>query len=370
MKRFDKRIPGASILVICLLCAPHAQARQTRVDYHVRLTPENSAIGNYPIQKAPILTVKSGATVKIDTGGGAGWRRDKIDPNEWLKANGIPLTASDPAISETIAVLDKTQRYADIDSGHLLIGPINVEDAMPGDSIEVRILSVEPRIPYGSTGVTQGRSLRVVEEGKRPPSKITTMDLKRKVALFRPGIEVPLGPFMGVMALQPADIEGPNRRSGPPGLFAGNLDLKELTAGSTLHIPVFHPGGRFFTGDAHAVQGDGEITGTAIETANTLVVQFILHKGRTLKAPRVETPTHWIALGLDPDLDNAMQMAVDETVSYLKDVQGLDEVSALPLSSIGVDFSITQVVDGTKGIHAKIPKSYFIKAKNDYWYRP
>jgi acetamidase/formamidase len=175
---------------------------------------------------------------------------------------------------------------------------------------------------------------------------------------------------MGVMGVLPPDSDGPNRRSGPPGLFAGNLDLKELTAGSTLYIPVFHAGGLFYTGDAHAAQGDGEISGTAIETANTAILQFILHKGRKLSAPRAETPTHYIAIGIDPDLDSAMQMAVDQTVEWLAELKGYDLFTSIPLASQAIDYRITQVVDGTKGVHAMIPKKLFVNDKNDYWYKP
>jgi len=354
-----------------LLLAGVALAKEPQYEHYVHLTPENSTIGNFPAQKAPILTIKSGETVRIDTGGGAGWRNPAVDPAQWLKQNNIPATVADTAIKETIAVLDRTVRYADIANGHLIVGPIAIEGAMPGDSIEVRILSVQPRIPYGTTGRGPGRGLKQLPEGQeKPPSKVTVFDLKRNVGLFGPGVEVPLGPFMGVMALLPPDADGPNRRSGPPGVFAGNLDLKELTTGSTLYIPVFHPGGLFFTGDAHAAQGDGEITGTAIETANTVVLTFILHKGKTLKAPRAETPTHYIAIGLDPDLDTAMQMAADETVDLLKDLQGMDMFSSLPLASMAIDYRITQIVDGTKGVHAMIPKKLFVNAKQDYWYKP
>lgn len=329
------------------------------------------AIGNFPAQKAPILTIKPGDTVKIDTGGGAGWRNPATDPTAWLKQNNIPATVNDAPIKETMEVLERTLRYAEIATGHLLIGPIAIDGAMPGDSIEVRILSVVPRIPYGTTGRGPGRGLKQLPEGQeRPPSKVTLLDLKRNVGLFGPGVEVPLGPFMGVMGVLPPESEGPNRRSGPPGVFAGNLDLKELTAGSTLYIPVFHKGALFFTGDAHAVQGDGEITGTAIETANTVVLRFMLHKGKTLKGPRAETPTHYITIGLDPDLDNAMQMAADETVDLLKELKGWDMFSSLPLASIGVDYRITQIVDGTKGVHGMIPKKLFKDTKKQYWYKP
>jgi acetamidase/formamidase len=162
-----------------------------------------------------------------------------------------------------------------------------------------------------------------------------------------------------------------NPSSSPPGVFGGNLDCRELVAGTTLYLPVFAPGARFFTGDAHAGQGDGEITGTAIETANTVTLTFILHKGKTLKMPRAETPTHYIAYGLDPDLENAMQQAVDETVTYINDVTGWTGTEdAYALTSLGVDFHVTQIVDFTKGIHSMIPKAVFKNVKNNYWYKP
>ncbi len=360
--------PGTLGLTALLLAASTALAAP-KYDHHVRLTPENSTFGNFPAQKAPILTIKSGDTVRFDSGGGAGWQRDNEDPGAWLEANKVPLKADDPVIKEVVAVIEKTVRYAGIERGHFLVGPVAIEGAMPGDSIEVRVISVVPRLPYGTTGRTPGSGLKRAE-GDPPPAKVTVLDLKRNVALFAPGIEVPLGPFMGVMGVLPPEAEGPNRRSGPPGLFAGNLDLKELVDGSTLYIPVFHPGALFFTGDAHAAQGDGEISGTAIETANTAVLRFILHKGKTLSAPRAETASHYIAIGLDPDLDNAMQMAYDQTVEWLTELKGMDSLLSTPLASIGIDYRITQIVDGTKGVHAMIPKSLFVNAKDDYWYDP
>lgn len=360
-----------STFAFTLLIACQSALAAPSYDHHVRLTPENSAIGNFPAQKAPILTIKSGDTVRIDTGGGAGWRNPEMDPAEWLEQNKIPAKATDAAVKETIEVLERTVRYADIQNGHLLVGPIAIEGAMPGDSLEVRMISVEPRIPYGTTGRGPGRGLKQLPEGaQRPASKVTVFDFKRNVGLFAEGVEVPLGAFMGVMGVLPPDVDGPNRRSGPPGLFAGNLDLKELTTGSTLYIPIFHKGALFFTGDAHAAQGDGEITGTAIETANTAILKFILHKGKTLKAPRAETATHYITIGLDPDLDNAMQMAADETVDFLKEKQGWDMFTSLPLASMAIDYRITQIVDGTKGVHGMIPKKLFVNAKDEYWYKP
>ncbi len=358
----------AATLLASSLAAGAASAAEPRFDHYVHLTPETAVIGNFPAQKAPILTIKSGETVKIDTGGGNRWNDE--DPNTWLKAQNIPdRVETNPAIAETVKVLADTKRYADIKTGHILVGPINVEGAMPGDMLEIRILSVAPRIPYGVVSMRPGAG-GIPNEVPGPFFKTVMLDLKRNVGVFDKGIEVPLGPFMGVMGLQPTDAEGPNRKSGPPGTFGGNLDCKELVTGTTLYLPVFQAGARFFTGDAHAAQGDGEVTITAIETANTAILQFILHKNVKITVPRAETPTHWITFGLDTNLEDAMKKAIRETNTFLMEKKGLDFNHAFALSSIGVDFRVTQVVDETKGIHGMIAKKLFTDKAAPYWYKP
>lgn len=355
--------------VVCALAAgmlgTSLSASAQSFDHYLKLSPENAAIGNFPLQKKPVLTVKSGATVKIDGGGGSRWG-DK-DAMTWMKENNIALTPPQAdAIKETEKVIKEATHYAGITSGHMLIGPIAVEGAMPGDAIEVRIISVVPRIPFGTTSMRQGRG-GIPDEVPEQYAHTVMLDLKRNVGVYEPGIEVPLGPFMGVMGVQPPESEGPNRRSGPPGTFGGNLDCKDLVAGTSLFLPVYHPGGLFYTGDSHAAQGDGEVTVTAIETANTAILKFVVHKGMKLTAPRAESATHYMAFGLDPDLNKAMQMAIRETNAYLKDVKGLEFKKAFTLSSIGVDFRVTQVVDDTKGIHSMIPKKLFVNDKPAFW---
>jgi acetamidase/formamidase len=352
--------------LIFLLGAPLAFAGFT-ADHHVPFTPENAIIGHFSPTKKPVLTIKSGETVTIDGGGGQRWRDG--DANAWLKENNIPATTETyPALAETIKVLKETPRAEGIPSGHLLVGPVYVEDAEPGDTLEVRILSVVPRIPYGTVGGSPGRG-GLPDLVPVPFNFVVLLDLARNAGVFTDGVEVPLAPFMGVMATCPPDSEGAFRKSGPPGLFGGNLDCKELVAGTTLFLPVFQKGALFYTGDSHAAQGDGEITINAIETANTATFKFILHKGKKLAGPRAETPTHYITFGLDPDLDKAMRLASLETIEFLKEKQGYDFQRAYALSSIGVDFRVTQVVDGTLGIHGMIPKKLFLKDPNDFWYR-
>jgi acetamidase/formamidase len=342
-------------------------AGEIAYDHFVPFTPENAIIGHFSATKKPVLTIKSGAVVKIDGGGGARWGED--DPNKWLKENKIPGAVTDyPALVETIKVLKETPRAEGIANGHLLVGPIYIEGAEVGDSIEVRVLDVTPRIPYGTVG---GRPAigALGDMVPRPFSFVVPLDLKRNAAVFDNNVEVPLGPFMGVMGTCPADSEGPTRKSGPPGLFGGNLDCKELVTGSTLFLPVFQKGALFYTGDSHAAQGDGEVTVNAIETANACTFQFILHKGKKLNAPRAELPDHYLTFGLDPDLDKAMRMAILETIDFLKEKQGYDFFRAYSLTSIGVDFRVTQVVDGTQGIHGMIAKKLFVRDANPYWYR-
>jgi acetamidase/formamidase len=145
----------------------------------------------------------------------------------------------------------------------------------------------------------------------------------------------------------------------PPGVYGGNIDLKDLTAGSTLYLPVHVPGALFMTGDGHAAQGDGEVDLTAIETSLTGTFRLDVIKGRTLAMPRAETPNHWIAIGLHEDLNEAMRIAIREAIQYLVDLKGLTREDAYALCSIAVDFEITQVVDSVKGIHALIPKAIF-----------
>lgn len=360
-RRLLSTLLAGAVLAGFATAASAAAPALPKYQHWVKLKPENSVIGNFPAQKKPILTVKSGDTVRIDGGGGNRWMGQ--DPFAWIKDNGIKLNAEETtAIREIDTVIKDTPRYAEIKTGHLLIGPIAVEGAMPGDTLEVRIIKVVPRLPYGTVGQRSGRGA-IPDDVKEPFTVVVNFDEARTMGSFGGGIEVPLHAFQGVMGVLPAESEGPNRRSGPPGAFGGNLDCKELIDGTSLYLPVFHPGALFFTGDSHAAQGDGEVTINAIETANTSVLQFVLHKGKKLSAPRAESATHLMAFGLDPDLDTAMQMATRETNTLLGDVYGLDFAHAFALSSAAVDFRVTQVVDETKGIHSMIAKSLFTKAK-------
>ena len=368
IKIMKRRSTYITAILLNALLAKAAWSVEIPHEYYVPFTPENAIIGHFSATKQPVLTVKSGAIVRIDGGGGQRWGEG--DPDKWLAENNIPTTvATCPALAETIRVLKETPRAEGIPSGHMLVGPIYVEEAMPGDSLEVRILDVTPRIPYGTVSAMPGRG-GLGDMVPRAWTRVVMLDLKRNAGVYDSAIEVPLNPFMGVMGTCPADSEGPTRKSGPPGTFGGNLDCKELVAGSTLFLPIYQKGALFYTGDSHAGQGDGEITVNAIETANVCTLQFILHKGKTLTAPRAENAGNYITFGLDPDLDKAMRMAMLETIDFLKEKQGFDFFQGYTLASIAVDFRVTQVVDGTQGIHGMIPKKIFLNDSNHYWYRP
>jgi len=375
--------PAAAVSLALALGGAPLSAMEIAADYHVPFTPENAAIGCFPSDKKPTVTVPSGAIVRIDGGGGVRYNRLALgaagapppvpvaaDIDAWLKDNHIPTTVADsPALAETLAVLANTPKAPGIRGGHLLNGPIYVEGAEPGDTLEIRILDVTPRIPYGTVGGRPGGGA-LPDVTPRPFAEVVQLDLKRNAGVYDDKVEVPLAPFMGVMATCPADSEGKYRSSNPPGAFGGNLDCKYLSAGSTLFLPVFQKGALFYTGDSHAAQGDGEVTVNAIETANTCTLQFIVRKDLHLKMPRAETPTHYLTFGLDPDLNKAMHQAVLETIDFLEAKAGYAFFRAYALTSIAVDFHITQDVDSTNGIHGMIPKRIFVHDPNPYWYRP
>jgi acetamidase/formamidase len=195
--------------------------------------------------------------------------------------------------------------------------------------------------------------------------KYVDLDLHAMKTKFMPNITIPLKPFQGTLGLAPPDGYFPPLSPGvtssvPPGPHAGNLDLSELSEGSALYIPVWKPGALIYTGDSHAVQGDGEICLTAVETRmKELQIQVFLHKQKSLAWPVAETQSHWIIMGLDKDLNTAMTLAARNAIKFLSVQAKISELDAYALCSIAVSFRVTQVVDIVRGVHALIPKSIF-----------
>ena len=334
---------AACVLILAVQASPARQADAPRT-HRLDATPKTVAWGHYHAKTPPVLRIRPGDTVEVHT-------LITSSPSR-LEGAGVAPEKVEQALRDiTKDVTDKGP------GGHILTGPIYVEGAEAGDALEVRIEAVKLAIPY-SYNAFGPRSGTIPEDFPRPKMRIIPLDAGRMVGTFAPGIEVPLRPFFGSMGVAPPEAMG-RVNSAPPGVHAGNLDNKDLVAGTTLLIPVHIPGALFQVGDGHAAQGDGEVDITALETSLDGTLKFGLRKGLNLRWPRAETPTHYIAMGIDKDLDEAMKIAVREAVDLIVSEKKLEREDAYMLCSVAVDFRVTQVVDGTKGIHAMIPKSIF-----------
>jgi acetamidase/formamidase len=315
-------------------------------EHKLKVTPETLAWGYYWAGAKPVLTVQSGDTVEIQTVSG--------NPTT-LEAAGLPPDQIQPELRKLYADVPKEAKGP---GGHLLTGPIAIAGAQPGDVLEVRILEIRLDVPYAYN--SSGRNGFLADVFPQGRTKIIPLDRKALIGHFLPGIDLPLKPFFGSMGIAPSESAG-RVNSAPPGAHAGNLDNKELVAGTTLFIPVHAPGALFEVGDGHAGQGNGEVDITAMETSLTGVFQFIVHHDMHLTWPRAETPTHYITMGLDPDLTKAARLCALETIDFLVNEKHLSRDDAYALTSVAIDLAVTQLVDGTRGVHAMIPKSLFGK---------
>ena len=314
-------------------------------DYQLKATPGTVAWGYYWSAAKPVLRIKSGDRVEIQT--------MLTNSPDRLAAAGVKEEEIEAELKAITAELkDKGP------GGHILTGPVFVEGAEPGDTLEVRILDIKYSIPYAYNSFRPTSGVLTAEDFPRGATKIIPLDIKRGVAKFSERIEIPLRPFFGSMGVAPPEAAG-RVSSAPPGTHAGNLDNKDLVAGTTLFIPVHIAGALFEVGDGHAGQGNGEVDITALETSLVGTFELRVRKDLHLKAPRGETPTHFISMGLNPDLTEALKMAVREAIDFLVTEKHLSREDAYMLCSVGVDFNVTQAVDGTKGVHAMIPKSIF-----------
>ena len=314
-------------------------------EYQLKATPSTVVWGYYWSAAKPVLRIKSGDVVEVQT-------MTVANPSA-LARNGVKDEDIQPELKAIHAeVKDKGP------GGHILTGPIFIEGAEPGDTLEVHIRKIDLSTPYAYNAFSPQRGVLPPSDFQQGRTKIIPLDMKRNVANFAPNIEIPLHPFFGSMGLAPEESKG-RINSGPPADHAGNLDNKDLIAGTTLFIPVHVPGALFEVGDGHAGQGNGEADITALETSLVGTFQFVVRKDLHLKGPRGETPTHWIAMGLDPDLNLAMINAVRDAIDFLVTEKHLSREDAYALCSVAVDFNVTQAVDGTKGVHGMIPKSLF-----------
>jgi acetamidase/formamidase len=342
-------------------CAAQGVPPKYDPDATLASTPANVVWGYIPVGVPPALTVKSGQTVRIDTLSHQGLLTDK-DPAAYFGAAGIPASQVLEDAKEVYRAVMRPKGG----SAHVLTGPVYIDGAEPGDMLEVRVLKIDHRVAYGVN--FSGKGVGVLSDLLPGPTpKIIKLDVARKVALFADDIEIPLGPFMGIMAVAPPERLG-FVSSRPPSHWGGNLDFKRLVAGSTLYLPVFNKGAQFYTGDAHAAQGDGEVNGTAIEASETPTLQFILHKGKggAMTWPRAEDADHFYVMGLDVDLGVAMRHATQEAVNFLQKEKGLSAADAYALTSLAVDFHVGEAVDFVQMVYGAIPKKIF-KTNPEYW---
>jgi len=335
---------------------------QSAPDATLSSTPETVLWGYLAANLPAALTIKSGQVVRIDTLSHQGLTTSQ-DPVKYFGAHGI---VPDQVLPDAMVIYSQVIRPKGA-GVHFLTGPIYIEEAEPGDMLEVRVLDIKFRVSYGVNNTGPGRGV-LPDLIKGPTPKVIHLDLDRNVALFSGDIEIPLDPFMGIMAVAPPRTIG-LVSSTPPGAWGGNMDLKKLVKGSTLYLPVFNKGGQFFTGDGHGIQGDGEVDGGALEISLTPTLQFFLHKGKELKSPMAETSTEYITIGMSVDLNEATKIAVQEAVNFLEREKHLSSADAYALASLSVDLVIGEDVDIVNLVYAKIPKGIF-KDNPAYWFEP
>jgi len=337
--------------LLILLFATTTVLGQTRAPQTHRLeaTPETVAYGYYWSEAKPALRINSGDIIDVDTlltNNPAGLQRAGVQPDK--------IQDSLRRIVNEV----NGEKYPKGPGGHILTGPVYVEGAEPGDTLEVKVLSIDFPIDYGYNGCS---GFMPENCDRSVPSRIMTLDKKTMTSEYMPGIVIPLRPFFGSMGVAPAPDMG-RVSSNPPGRHAGNMDNKELVVGSTLYIPVFVPGALFEVGDGHAAQGDGEVDQTAIETSLRGRLQLTVRKGMKLNWPRAETATDYITMGADPDLTVATKIAIQEMVEFLAETRGLTKHQAYQVVSLAGNVAITQLVDKPNmGVHVRMPKSIFKK---------
>lgn len=326
----------------------HAE-KNRRASHDLIANPKNVHWGYFSAAVNPAVNVHSGDIVAIEDA-------PRVDPEIVERSGVVPRRE----ISENHRAIYREVR----DRGpgpHIMVGPVYVDSAEPGDVLEVRILQVELAYSYGYNTQRPYQGT-LPEEFTQFWQRIIRIDRERKTAEVAQGVVVPLTrPFFGTMGVAPPASMG-RITTVLPGVHTGNLDNKDLGAGSIVYMPVHVRGALFSVGDGHAAQGHGEVDQTAIETGLRGRFQFFVRKDMKLIWPRAETSTHWIVMGLHEDLNQAMKIAVKETVDFIADrFSHLTRQEAYMVASVAVDYHVTQSVDGRKGVHGMIPKAVFVK---------
>src|SRR6266850_327782 len=326
------------LIFVALAAALMAGAGSPQVPrtHDLKLLPENVHWGYYDAALKPVLRVASGDRVRVETMVAGGLQR--------LRLAGV----SDSEIPDSLKAVEQQVKERG-PGAHPMSGPIFVEGAEPGDTLEIRIGAIEFLHPFGVNAFSPGGGTL---PDAYPYAQLRLLRWRPGAdrVEFKPGITLPLAPFFGSIGVAPPPLVG-RISSRPPGWHGGNLDNKDLVLGTILYLPVHVPGALLSIGDGHAMQGDGEVTGTALETSLRGTFDLRVRKGQRLRWPRAETPTHYMAMGLDPDLDEAARLATREMVDFLVAEQKMTPDEAYMLCSLAADLHVTQVVDATKGVH-------------------
>ena len=297
-----------------------------------RLDPSTETVhwGYFDAALPPRLVVESGETVVVDTVSG----HHEVSPDAPFRPEHLEIiTRLKPQLGQ-----------------HILTGPVAVRGAEPGDTLEVRIKAIELAADWGWSVIRPLRGT-LPEDFPRFERFMIPIDRKGMRAKLPWGPSVPLQPFFGILAVAPRPEWG-RVSSVEPREFGGTMDCKEFVAGTTLFLPVFVPGANFSAGDGHAVQGDGEVCLTALETCLRGTFELVVHKRTGLTMPRAITPTHYITLGLDVDLDDAAKQALRLMIDWLVAMKGWTRSEAYVFCSLACDLHVTQLVDNVKGVHA------------------
>jgi len=359
--------------------------------YYVPTTPQTAMWGSLPnANSKPVLLVPSGSVVTIDTVSHEGLLEDQgKDPVKFFGQFGVK---PGQVLKDAQAIAASNLEHDFVKDGpHVVTGPVEIRGAKAGDVLMVEMLSLQPRVPYGVVSNRHGKGALPGEfpenKGPQPGADSAHPELYANVFTFVPirqiggkwyGIvkgksgpeaRIPLKPFNGTMGVAVNTQDKPN--SIPPGAYAGNLDVNELSVGAILYIPVQVDGALFYAADPHFVQGDGEVALTAIEGSLRSTYRLTLLKAgdrrlpmkAPMKNPFAETKDYWIPIGLNTDLNEAMKDATRQTVQFLNEKLGMDRAIALAYASAAVDFQVTQVVDRVKGVNAIIRKSDFVAAR-------
>ena len=303
----------------------------------LQANPETVAWGYWDATREPVLRINSGDRVTLHS------------------ISGGP---EDLPTDHSIVVPEQLEIHAQCERGpgpHFLTGPIWVNDAEPGDTLEVRILDIQLRDEWG-WNLIEPLLGTLPEDFPNRRHLVLPIDRTARSATLPWGIDIPLEPFFGNFGVAPPPNYG-RITSTIPREHGGNLDNKNLVSGTTTYFPVWNDGALFSAGDGHAVQGHGEVCLTAIETGMTGTFELIVRKDLKLTFPRAESPTHLISMGLNEDLDDAAKQALREMINWITELTNLSREDAYTLCSLAGDLHVTQLVDVNKGVHCVLPKA-------------